>query len=72
MHHPIQMKPADSENRNGKCTSLYIFFPFFRMPVTPVFSFKPKVYVILFKTVSCINENVKNAFVVYPKYVCLP
>lgn len=19
MHHPIQMKPADSENRNGKC-----------------------------------------------------
>lgn len=22
MHHPIQMKPADSENRNGKCFSL--------------------------------------------------
>lgn len=26
MHHPIQMKPADSENRNGKwCIILLVF-----------------------------------------------
>lgn len=24
MHHPIQMKPADSENRNGEYQALYI------------------------------------------------
>lgn len=35
MHHPIQMKPADSENRNGKFLILYFvcvfFFFFFRI-----------------------------------------
>ena len=25
MHHPIQMKPADSENRNGKQLNFLIF-----------------------------------------------
>lgn len=25
MHHPIQMKPADSENRNGKFTNANLF-----------------------------------------------
>lgn len=26
MHHPIQMKPADTENRNGnKCQLCYVF-----------------------------------------------
>lgn len=26
MHHPIQMKPADSENRNGECRALHVQF----------------------------------------------
>lgn len=26
MHHPIQMKPADSENRNGECHALHAIY----------------------------------------------
>lgn len=38
MHHPIQMKPADSENRNGK--DRVVFFFFFIFPAFELKSIK--------------------------------
>lgn len=38
MHHPIQMKPADSENRNGKSLICFFFHSYFSLKLWFLFS----------------------------------